>query len=298
MRCALIPAADVALGSNQPDAEADERPLHRASLSQFLIDVEPVSTTAYCRFLNSLCPLPDNVLKDWFILPASDKRECHSPIERRFRRWRPIKGTERRPMMLVSWYGANAYSLWANRRDWRTYRGDGKFVEGLHDHASTVPPAASLIFDSSLPTEAQWEYAAHGAEPRRFPWGDEPPTPELACIERHSRGDEYSADAIPSADVNEPLGLSPFGLHHMAGNVWQWCRDWYAPDFYQTQSSVGLDPMNMTPTGIRSERGGSWVGPAHLARTTYRRGRAPEARGRCLGFRCVGHPTDLPFANQ
>ena len=172
-------------------------------------------------------------------------------------------------MVLVSWYGANAYSLWANGRDWRDYQGEGL-----------------------LPTEAQWEYAARGARRRPFPWGDEPPSPERMRFGQHRRGYTYQADALPMAAVNEPLGVSPFGLHHMAGNVWQWCRDWYDKDFYRTAPATAANPVNRTPTGVRSERGGSWVGPAELCRSSFRRGRPPAARGRCLGFRCVSDARD------
>ena len=98
------------------------------------------------------------------------------------------------------------------------------------------------------------------------------------------------AHTLPMSPVHAPLGRSSFGLHHMAGNVWQWCRDWFAADFYHRPEAREVNPVNMVATGIRSERGGSWVGPRALCRATYRRGRAPTARGRCLGFRCLSDP--------
>jgi len=178
-----------------------------------------------------------------------------------------VAGTERFPMMLVSWYGANAYSLWANRRDWRRFREDE---------------------ESFLPSEAQWEYAAHGQERRTYPWGEEEPTADRMRFAMHEAGRTYEARTMPLAEVNERLGVSPFGLRHMAGNVWQWCRDTYCAKFYQTPMAVERDPVCREPTGVRVERGGSWIGPAFLCRTTYRRGRAAAAKGRCLGFRCAG----------
>jgi len=181
--------------------------------------------------------------------------------------WEPVAGTERFPMILVSWFGANAYSLWVNRRDWRGYRDD----EG-----------------SCLPSEAQWEYAARGAERRTWPWGEWEPTANLMRFGRHEAGRKYEARTMPLAEVNEQLGVSPFGLRHMAGNVWQWCRDSYCAKFYQMPMAAERDAVCRESTGVRVERGGSWIGPAFLCRTTYRRGRTPGAKGRCLGFRCVG----------
>ena len=189
----------------------------------------------------------------------------HELLRRSADGWGAVPGAERWPMILVSWYGANAYSRWANGADWRDYRDDAPH----------------------LPTEAPWEYAARGPEPREFPWGDGEASADRMRFGLHERAREYGVSELPLAAVNEKLGMSPPGLRHMAGNVWQWCRDWYAPDFYRTDAAREPDAWCRDPSGVRSERGGSWVGPASLCRSSYRRGRAPAARGRCLGFRCV-----------
>lgn len=273
MRCLLVPSASVEIGCDSPDCLADERPRHVVQINAFLIDAEPVSTTAYCRFLGSIGEVPPEVLADWFVLAPNDDRTEHMLVQQVGSGWSPVPGAERWPMVLVSWYGANAYSLWANGRDWRAYRGeDGAEPDGF------------------LPTEAQWEYAARGARYRTFPWGDEPPSQERMRYGQHRKGATYRADTLPMADVNAGLGMSPFGLHHMAGNVWQWCRDWYDPAFYASPEANRADPVNRVPGRVRSERGGSWIGPGGLCRSSFRRGRPPSARGRCLGFRCVSPP--------
>jgi formylglycine-generating enzyme required for sulfatase activity len=270
MRCILIPAASVEIGCDKPDVPLDERPKHVVKLGEFLIDAEPVSTTAYCRFLDSIGGVYPEVLQDWCVLDPQDDRSEHMLVRLGDTGWRPIAGAERWPMILVSWYGANAYSLWANGRDWTKYRDDLGQERG-----------------SFLPTEAQWEYAARGPRAQAFPWGDAAPAHDRLCYGQHRRKATYRAETLPMADVNEMLGMSPFGLHHMAGNVWQWCCDWYDAAFYERADAKAANPVNRTPTRVRSERGGSWIGPAELCRSSYRRGRPPAARGRCLGFRCV-----------
>ena len=269
MRCVLVPAAEVEIGSGVSDGTDDEHPAHRARLDRFLIDAEPVSVSAYARFLNSTLN-PEPLISEWCGVDGDDRRRCHFQLQHGRKCWAPVPGTEQQPMVLVSWYGSVAYSLWANQRDWRAYRHGGL-----------------------LPSEAQWEYAARGPSARRFPWGDEPATLDRALVGLHRVREVYSS-RLPLAEVQTRLGVSPFGLHHMAGDVWQWCADWYAADFYLRAEARQPNPVNSQPTGIRCERGGSWIGPADLARSSYRRGRPPSARGRCLGFRCAGPLEDLP----
>jgi acyl carrier protein len=276
MRCVLIPAAKVEIGCESEVASVDERPVHAVDMDAFLIDAEPVSTTAFCRFLNSTGEAKPEVVADWFALCPQDDRSEHMLIENHGDEWRPIPGAEKWPMILVSWYGANAYSLWANGQDWGDYRDE-------HD----------AKWGSFLPTEAQWEYAARGPLARTYPWGDEPPAPDKMRYGQHRRSLAYQANTLPLAAVNDLLGMSPFGLHHMAGNVWQWCRDWYDETFYRKREASYPNPMSRKPARVRSERGGSWIGPAELCRSSNRRGRNPYARGRCLGFRCVSAVGDF-----
>ncbi len=277
MRCVLIPTGLAQLGTDSPDALADQRPAHTVHITEFLMDAEPVSHVAYCRFINSVGDVPPAVLAEWCGVADSDKRRSQFALHRDRRGWKPMSGTDRQPMILVSWYGANAYSLWVHGLDWRLYRDVG-----------TVPDGGSC----HLPSEAQWEYAARGGNAANPPTELASVVTANARVAQHTQGVNYQVDTLPSASVSERLGMSPFGLHHMAGNVWQWCSDWYTPDFYQQPEALLPDPKHVVATGIRSERGGSWVGPPELAYPWYRRGRPPEARGRCLGFRCVGRSID------
>ncbi|WP_437187614.1 formylglycine-generating enzyme family protein [Planctomicrobium sp. SH668] len=276
MRCALLPAAEVCIGRTGSDVPADESPEHLVRLDCFLIDAEPVSTTAYCRFLNSIENPTALILNDWFLTEGDDDRQLQVHQSSDDQRWLPRPGTDRVPMVMVSWFGAAAYSLWVNGQDWRGY---------LEENAGRF-----------LPSEAEWEYAARGSSSDQHCGAVA--TELTAACGRHMSGASYDATTMPLAAVNEELGMSPFGLHHMGGNVWQWCRDWYDEAFYKRPESLERNPVNTCNTcntGIRSERGGSWVGPVELCSPTYRRGRAPSARGRCLGFRCL---TDLAFLEK
>jgi acyl carrier protein len=287
MRCIVIPGDIVAIGSCEEDALLDQQPQHAVNLSSFLVDTEPVSNQAYARFLNSIGSIPVEIQLQWIGVNKGDKRVEHVQLQQQAGVWIPAAGTEDHPVILVSWFGANAYSLWANGLDWRYYNGDGSVSQNLRDVPIDYPAPADGTLFSMLPSEAQWEYAARGKNFAPFPWGHDLPETEVADLARHRIGMDYERDGLPTVPVNARLGMSPFGLHHMAGNVWQWCRDWYYPAFYTKAEASAPDAQNGDVTGVRSERGGSWVGPAYLAKSSYRRGRIPSARGRCLGFRCI-----------
>jgi formylglycine-generating enzyme len=142
-----------------------------------------------------------------------------------------------------------------------------------------VPWQAAAIYCAwkgrRLATEAEWEKAARSYDGRNYPWGDVPPTCELArfteCMPR-----QY--DAIDShAD-----GASVYGAVNMAGNMWEWVADWYAADYY-AESPVS-DPAGPATGTARVLRGGDYLDGATMIRVWYRRQFDPED---AAGIRCA-----------
>ncbi|MDX2176861.1 MAG: SUMF1/EgtB/PvdO family nonheme iron enzyme [Candidatus Sumerlaeia bacterium] len=282
MVCIEVPSALVELGSPDPDSPPDQRPLHAEMVPGFLIDIEPVSTTAFARFLNSCGIEPGRLAFDLFGTREDDRRRVDTQLAWRGGTWEPVADSARLPMILVSWHGANAYSLWAHGYDWRRYTGDGAvapYADGCACDAPQAPPPHGF-----LPSEAEWEYAARGTVHRHYPWGDGGLPEALSVVGLAEAVRTGSISGLPLSPVNAELAVSPCGARHMAGNVWNWCRDWYSP----TRHTEGKPPLR---GDHRAERGGSWVGPARLAQSSYRRARKPHLRGRCLGFRCAAPPS-------
>jgi formylglycine-generating enzyme required for sulfatase activity len=157
-------------------------------------------------------------------------------------------GRGTRPVIHVSWNDARAFCDWLSQ----------KTGKNIH-----------------LPTEAQWEKAARGTDQRRYPWGNGDPS----C----SRANYESCREKTMPVGSYPSGVSPYGIHDMAGNVWEWCSDRYSSSYYS--SSPRNNPTGSASGSFRVQRGGSWYVNAGYIRSANRRYNTPPSRGYFLGFR-------------
>jgi len=230
------PAGFFRMGTNtDKDARSDEQPEHVVTMTYgFWIDQYPVTNEAFQAFVDD---------------GGYMKRQYWSNDGWRWVQNNGIKGPGNyqnflqadQPRVGVSWYEADAYANWRGGR---------------------------------LPYEAEWEYAARGADARRFPGG---------AVFEDSNG---NVKGRKTTAVNAyPEGVSWVGCLDMAGNVWEWCNDWYMETYYTREPIT--DPQGPSEGKGKALRGGSFRQDANWARCTSRRYDAPISRDDYIGFRVV-----------
>lgn len=308
-----IPAGEFAMGSPQPDTNANERPVHGVRVSGFWMDRTEVTNAQFAAFVKA----------------TGYKTTAEKPVD-----WEEMKkqvppGTPKPddsvlapgalvfippPKPLNDLNDFSQWWQWVHGADWRHPSGPNSNIDGKDDH-----PVVQVSWDDALayatwagkrlPTEAEWEYAARGGMTgKRFPWGDQKLSDTDGAVANIWQG--RFPDMNTSADgfaATAPVGRYPanaFGLHDMAGNVWEWCSDWYRADAYAIAARAGVasDPKGpdrcwdpQEPNALkRVTRGGSFL--CHVTycesyRPGARRGSAYDTGSPHIGFRCVKSAT-------
>lgn len=225
----LIPAGTFVMGSNEGEAEG---PIHEVMVDNFWIDTTPVTNQQFADFFE----------RTGYVTTATKERRQD---------WTTHAGAgrENHPVVLVSWFDAEAYARWAGKR---------------------------------LPTEAEWEKAARGGlVQKKYPWGDEAAsTARVNWMQMYQTGESVPTTVVGSFPPNL------FGIFDMAGNVWEWCRDWY--DDHAYGEACRRNPSGPETGVYRVRRGASWnVRETFRLRCANRGAMLPQSYHPNLGFRCV-----------
>lgn len=262
-----------------------EVPVHQVTLGPFRIDRTPVTNTRFARFVDATGYVTeaerfgnatvfhmvveagdDDVVGSspaapwWLLVRGADWRHPFGPGS-------DLDGRDGHPVVQVSWTDAVAYCRWAGRR---------------------------------LPTEAEWEYAARGGlDGARYPWGDELLGPDGAHRCNIWQGifpdDNTTEDGYLATNPVHAFEPNGFGLHDMAGNVWEWCADWFSPhtyaaDLHRAGGASIVDPRGPRAGVARVMRGGSYLchdSYCNRYRVAARSFNTSDSAGGNCGFRTV-----------
>ena len=248
----LIPAGTFQMGSTTGDV--DEAPVHTVELDAFYIDQHEVTNAEYRVFVTATgYPPPRGI----------GYTAVYELLKQGYEPWNdPDFNHPDQPVTTVTWFDATAYCEWAGKR---------------------------------LPTEAEWEKAARGGlEGTRYSWGNAEPNDTTANF-----ADSQTEFEWRSADVNDgylftaPVGMfqpNGYGLFDMAGNVWEWCADWYSTTYYsdaQSTESPLRNPKGPDTGKRRVLRGGTWYRAVHTIRNAERISDYPNNSLNVVGFRCA-----------
>lgn len=304
-----ITGGEFTMGSDDTMARANEKPPLQVKVDGFWMDTTSVTNAEFRKFVEATDYLTIAERKpDWEELkkqlpPGTPKPDdsllvpgsmvftpSSAPVDLRnmanFWRWTPganwqhpegpdsdLKGRENHPVVQVSWDDAVAYAKWAGKR---------------------------------LPTEAEWEFAARGGQQgNRYYWGDEF-RPDGKFMANTWTGEfpynNTKEDGFTGTAPVKSFPANGYGLYDMAGNVWNWCSDWYRPDTHAEMAketfcsnpqgpSESFSPVNRFQTE-RVTKGGSFLCQESYCasyRPSARRGLPPDTGMSHVGFRCVSN---------
>lgn len=266
--------------SDEGFPEDGEGPARRVTVSPFAVDPYAVSNDDFARFVADQGYVTEAERFGWsFVFHLFVSRTAQKRGE-----VRAVPGLE--------WW------LGVERACWKRPEGRGSNLKGRGNH-----PVVHVSYGDALAycewagvrllMEAEWEYAARGGlDQRRFAWGDEL-TPEgrhmaniwQGTFPQHNSEDDGYAGTAP---VNS-FAPNGFGLYNVAGNVWEWCADWFSPDWHVPERrETRIDPQGPPAGTRRVNRGGSYLchhSYCNRYRVAARSSNTPDSSTGNLGFR-------------
>ena len=301
-----IPTDEFLMGASDNEGRFDEYPQHRVKTNSFWMDATEVTNAQFKKFVDATGYITTAEIKpDWEEmkkqLPPGTLKPDESLLVAASLVFVPTAA-------VVDLNDASQWWKWTQEANWKHPRGSASSIKGKNNY-----PVVHISWDDAnayakwagkrLPTEAEWEFAARGGlVDRKYFWGDEDPEkgrPKANIWQGKFPYLNTSIDKFKGAAPVKSFGANKFGLYDMAGNVWEWCSDWYAPEYYnELGSHLSINPQGparsydpMEPTVPKKVvRGGSYLCNASYCkgyRVTARMKSSPDTGLEHTGFRCV-----------
>jgi formylglycine-generating enzyme required for sulfatase activity len=275
MKLVKIPAGRFTMGSpaNEQGRNDDEGPAHEVEITRpFYMGAHEVRVQDFAAFVRGEGYRTEAEKASVGASGYNSDTRWYDLFNRKYS-WRNPGFTQEptHPVVNVTWNDAVAFCRWLSAKEGKTY---------------------------DLPTEAEWEYACRAGTTTRFHSGD-----SAASLERVCNLTDQSLKPLLDANYSTKMEFAPwndgypftapvgsfqpnnFGLYDMQGNVGEWCKDWYAKQYYA--ASVKNDPQGPYSGKYRVSRGGAWNNDARLCRSAWRCPSDPGYRDCYLGFRAV-----------
>lgn len=295
------------MGADNEQARPDEYPKHKVEVDGFWIDKHEVTNAQFREFVEATGYVTTAEKKpDWEEMKKQLPPGTPKPPEDVLVAASLVFTPTDRAVDLNNY---SQWWTWVSGANWRQPEGPGSSIEGKDDypvvHVSWYDAKAYADWAGKrLPTEAEWEYAARGGKQKKiYPWGDE--HIDMKAVKANSWQGQFPNY---NAERDGYFGLAPiktfqpndYGLFDMAGNVWEWCADWYHYDYYKMTADATLLSNPSGPSGSydpmepsvpkRVQRGGSFLcndGYCSGYRVASRMKSSPDTGMSHVGFRCV-----------